>query len=140
VNALIGKLRALLNKQKIRFLIVGGFNTVFGYVAFVIVHGALGALFGYLAALILAHLCSSTAAYYLYRVFVFTSGDHGFRAYAKFQSVYLVPLFTNLVVLPILVEWFSWPVLAAQAAFSLSWVGISYLAHRDYTFRSPRKK
>ena len=135
-----GKLRAFLNKQKIRFILVGGFNTAFGYALFALVSTLFSKQVGYIGALLMAHAVSSSLAYSLHSRLVFNDGHRGPRVFLKFQSVYVVPLLTNLLALPVLVEFLKAPVLLAQAAFSLSWVALSFLAHRDFTFRPPVKK
>ena len=130
----------LLTKQKFRFLIVGGFNTFFGYAAFAITHVSFGAFVGYLGALLIAHAISSTMAFALYKRFVFLEGQHGLTTYLKFQSVYVTPLVANLVALPLLVEILNCPVLLAQAGFSIAWVGLSFVIHKRYTFRVVSRK
>ncbi len=133
---LAAKLKALLGKQKIRFLLVGGFNTVFGYSMFTLMYFWLGSLTGYVITLLAAHLVSSTLAFVLYRRFVFNDDSASASTYLKFQSVYLFPLVSNLVVLPLLVEALNWNVYLAQATFSVGWVFASFFAHKNFTFRT----
>ena len=104
---LFSKLKSLISKQKIRFLLVGGFNTLFGYFMFLFVNLVIGPYFGYVSSLVIAQIISASVAYKLFQRFVFTDGSKGFKAYARFQSVYIVPLAANMVVLPVLVEFFS---------------------------------
>lgn len=132
---LFSKLRSLISKQKIRFLLVGGFNTLFGYFMFVLVNSFMGPSGGYLVSLLVAHMISSTVAFNLYRRYVFQDGLVSPLAFIKFQSVYLVPLISNLVILPILVEALDWNIYIAQAAFSLTWVVGSFFAHKYFSFK-----
>jgi putative flippase GtrA len=129
------KLKAFLNTQKLRFLIVGGFNSAFGYFIFLLVNLTLGSLAGYLVSLVVAQVISASVAYMLYRALVFKEGSRGFRAYAKFQSVYIVPLAVNMVALPILVELLNFEIYLAQAVFSLGWIVASFFVHKNFSFR-----
>ena len=126
----------LLGNQKIRFLLVGGFNTVFGYSMFALMYFWIGSRTGYVITLLSAHLLSSTLAFFLYRRFVFNEHASGASTYLKFQSVYLFPLVSNLVVLPLLVEALKWNVYLAQGTFSFAWVFASFFAHKKFTFRT----
>jgi len=135
VNALIGKFRVLLNKQKIRFLLVGGFNTAFNYGMFLFVNWFLGSFAGYLASLVVAQILSASVAFRLFQALVFKEGSRGFKAYLRFQSVYIVPLAVNMVVLPVLVELFGFEIYLAQAVFSLGWIVSSFFVHKNFSFR-----
>ena len=132
---LFSKLKSLISKQKIRFLLVGGFNTLFGYFMFLFVNLVIGPYFGYVSSLVIAQIISASVAYKLFQRFVFTDGSKGFKAYARFQSVYIVPLAANMVVLPVLVEFFSLEIYIAQAAFSTGWIVASFFVHKNFSFR-----
>lgn len=135
MKTFISKLRVLLNKQKVRFLLVGGFNTVFGYSMFLFVNLLIGTFAGYLVSLVVAQILSATVAYKLFQAFVFKEGSRGFKAYLRFQSVYIVPLAVNMVVLPVLVELFGFEIYLAQAVFSLGWIVASFFVHKNFSFR-----
>lgn len=128
------RLQKTLNHQKVRFLLVGGFNTGFGYGMFILTNTIIGHYLGYVASLILAQIISASMAYVLFQRFVFTTAVRGVKSFLKFQSVYVVPLLANILVLPILVEVFNWQIYVAQAAFSAAWIVSSFFVHKKFSF------
>lgn len=115
---------------------VGGFNTVFGYMLFSLVHFLLGAEIGYAGSVVTAHLISSTFAYFLFTRIVFTSGSRGLGAYARFQSSYIVPLVANIVFVPVWLSFMGVNVYVGQAAFALTWVIVSFFVHKKFSFKA----
>ena len=132
---MIPRIRALLRDERVRFLITGVINTGVGYGFFVLVQFTLGARIGYLASLLIAHLLASTIAFTIYRRYVFAVKGGLVRDFLRFQSVYIVPLLANLLILPILVEVLDWNVYVAQALVVLVSTLISYFGHKYFSFR-----
>jgi len=130
--------------QRIAFLMVGGFNTAFGFGAFVaadfLVGRPLDPVIGEAAAslvtLVIAHIVGVLMAFVLYRRFVFKVVGHVWRDLARFESVYLLSLGINAVVLPILVT-LGAPRIPAQLAITIATAVISYVAHKYFSFRRP---
>lgn len=129
----------ILNNQKFRFLLVGGFNTVFGYSAFAANFWIFGNTLGYVGCLVTSHLIASTLAYYLFSRIVFKDGNKGFSSFLKFQSAYIVPLISNAVALPLMVEGLRLNVYFAQAGFAACWVIASFFVHKYFTFRKTNR-
>jgi putative flippase GtrA len=129
------RLTALLGDERVRFVITGGLNTLVGYGFFVLVQASIGHVVGYLASLVIAHLLASTIAFTVYRRFVFKVHGHLVRDFLRFQSVYVVPLLANLVLLPLVVELLGWNVYVAQAVVVLVSTLISYVGHKYFSFR-----
>lgn len=122
----------------VRFLIVGGFNTVFGYACFVALQQTLGARIHYLVVLLIAHVISVLLAFVLYRMVVFRVSGRILGDLWRFWSVYLAALAINLVALPLLVELGGLPVLLAQAMVLVVTVGMSFFAHGRFSFYRPQ--
>lgn len=128
-----------------RFLVTGGFNTVFGFLVFVAVDLTIGramdrAGLTFLASIVtvlLSHLLASIVAFYLYRRHVFRVEGHVIRDFFRFQTVYLIPLLVNLILLPALVHW-GVPRIPAQAAITVVMTVVSYLGHKFFSFRRAR--
>jgi putative flippase GtrA len=126
----------VVRDQRVAFLIVGGINTVVGFLCFA---GFL-VLVGkqrYLVALVCAHVVSVLIAFVLYRFVVFKVRGHVLADLWRFETVYLSALAVNFVVLPLLVEIAHLPVLLAQALIVLVTSLMSWVGHKHYSFRRP---
>ena len=129
-----GWLLRIVRDQRVAFLIVGGINTVVGFLCFA---GFL-ALFGqgrYLLALVCAHVVAVLIAFVLYRFVVFRVRGHVLADLWRFETVYLSALAVNFVLLPLLVEFVHLPALLAQALIVLVTSVMSWLGHKHYSFR-----
>jgi len=122
-------------EQGIRYLLVGAWNTVFGFALF----AALQLLFGdhvhYLILLCIAMVFAILNAYIGYRLFVFKVQGRWLRDLGRFSIVYIGSLAANIAILPLLVEVVGLPVLLAQAAVVGGSVVLSFFAHRSFSFR-----
>jgi len=139
---LASKLRALLLDQRVRFVIVGGINTVVGFAVFVLVDLTVGRAvdtssneaFGSVVTLAVSQVISVMIAFVLHRRFVFRVRGQVWLDFVRFQGVYAVTFLINLVTLPLLVA-IGVPRLIAQAAIVVAMTFGSYLAHRHFSFR-----
>lgn len=137
-----GLLFRLVKDQRVGFLLVGGFNTGFGFVLFVLfdltigtwLDGAVNETVGSLATLFCAHVIGVLVAFVLYRRFVFQVHGHVWRDLARFESVYLVSIGINAVILPILVN-LGWNRILAQLSILVITVAISWFGHKGFSFR-----
>jgi putative flippase GtrA len=128
----------LLDRQVLRYLIVGVVNTVFSFGLFAALQLTIGGRVHYLVILVVTHIVSVLEAYVLQRWLVFRVTGRWWRDLARFWSVYLVALPVNLAALPFLVEVVHVPVLPAQALIMLGVALGTYVAHRVFTFRHAR--
>jgi putative flippase GtrA len=125
-------------QQGIRYLIVGGWNTLFGYCSFAALQIAFGKHVYYLFLLSIAMVFAILNAYIGYRLFVFKVRGRWIRDLGRFSVVYLGSFAANLAILPLLVEVAGIPVLVAQAFTVAGTVAMSFFAHRSFSFRRPR--
>jgi putative flippase GtrA len=130
-------LRRLLADQRVRFLAVGGFNTVLGYLTFSaltlwVFHEV---RFGYLLSLACSYAIGISVAFVLYRRLVFKVQGQVVRDFARFVTVYAVSIGINAVVLPVLVEVVGVPPVLAQAVVVLITTLLSFVGHRTFSFR-----
>src|ERR1039458_8564633 len=126
----------VVRDQRVAFLIVGGINTIVGFLCFA---GFL-VLVGkqrYLVALVCAHVVSVLIAFVLYRFVVFKVRGHVLADLWRFETVYLSALAVNFVVLPVLVELAHLPVLLAQAMIVFVTSVMSWVGHKHFSFRRP---
>ena len=130
-------MQRLVVDQRVRFLMVGGTNTIVGYCAF-----AFFDLFvfqrvpqGHLLSLVMAYAVSISLAFFLYRRFVFRVKGKVWRDFGAFVSVNMFAIALNLVLLALLVDVVGLPALAGQAIALAITVVVSYLGHREVSFR-----
>ncbi len=137
------RLRELLNTTKVRFLLVGGLNTAFGYAIFWLLYGAFARVFAvpyfaYTSAQVVGWVIAVLIAYVLHKYVTFRSAARGRAAwfeFLRFMQTYVTMFVLGLVLLPFLVEIIGFgPRTAALVATGIGAV-VSYLGHRFVTFR-----
>ena len=121
-----GWLLRVVRDQRVAFLVVGGINTVFGYLCFAVFLVTVGQRSHYLAALACAHVVSVLFAFVLYRFVVFRVRGHVLADLWRFETVYLAALAVNFVLLPVLLA----QALIVSVTSLMSWMG-----HKHYSFR-----
>lgn len=132
-----GAIARFFGDQRIRFLAVGGINTLLGYVIFAALAQwvFVDVAFGYLLALIVSYAISITVAFVLYRRFVFVVKGNVVVDFVRFVSVYAVSIGANAVALPLLVEIAGLHPLVAQAIVLAVTTLISFVGHKYFSFR-----
>jgi putative flippase GtrA len=133
------RLSTALSDQRVRFVIVGAFNTAFGAGLFVALHFTIEHSVGYLVVLTLTWVIAVLAAFMAYRYLVFRVRGSFFLDLSRFSLVYLGLYLVNLAVLPLLVELAGLPVLLAQAATFPIVATVSYVGHHRFSFRRAPK-
>jgi putative flippase GtrA len=128
---------ALFADERVRFLVVGGINTIVGYALFALLQLTVGQTIGYLGSLYGSYVLAVTLAFVLHRRFTFRVEGTGnrFVDFVRFASVYVVSLAANTVVLPLLVEFARLDPLVAQAISVVVTTVVSYFGHKYFSFR-----
>ena len=124
-----------LASERARYLVVGGFNTVFGFIVFVAAERTIGQATHYLVALLVAHAISTLVAFAGHRWITFRVHGQILYDLMRFWSVYLVTIAINAAALPVLVEGLGVHPIPAQAVFIVITVIASYLGHKNFSFR-----
>jgi|SRR5664280_414432 len=127
--------RLVRYREQILYLVVGGWNTLFGYLSFVALYYFLHTRLPVVAILIISYALSIANAYVCYRYIVFRSRGSVLREMPRFASVYLVALAVNLVVLPLALRRLPLSAYSVQALFTLAVVLLSYFGHKHVSFR-----
>lgn len=136
-------------KQFARYILVGGFNTVFGYGLFALLIWAFRGLgtFSYMYAAVLANVIAISVAFLGYKWFVFRTSGNYLAEYIRCFGVYGSSTLIGLAGLPILV-----PILRhnlhepeqapyiAGAIIVVFTIMFSFLGHTNITFRNERNK
>ena len=125
-------------REQLLYLVVGGWNTVFGYGIWALMQFLLGDQFHYLVVVLLAWPIAVLNAYFTYRYIVFRSRRPVLKELPRFSVVYLVTLVVNLALLPVALQVLPFTIYGVQAVFTAVVVVCSYLAHRYYSFGGGR--
>lgn len=146
MTATAARMRRALNTTKIRFLVIGAWNTAFGYGVFSLLYELFSRLFtvrylAYTSAQVVGWVIAVANAYLLHRHVTFRSATKGRAAVLellRFMQTYVAMFFFGLLLLPFLVEIVGFgPRVAALVATAIGAV-LSYVGHRYITFRSDR--
>ena len=122
-------------RKQIKFLLVGAWNTLFGYSVFALLCVAAARLgVHYLAALVVSNVLAVTNGYFSYKGAVFNGGERSWPEYFRFSSVYIALLAANMVLLPLLVNATRLNPVAAQGILLPFTVVSSYVAHNYFSF------
>lgn len=131
----VGLVRRLLERRLVRFLLVGGFNTVFGFGLFALLQLTLGGRVHYLVLVVVSTVVSVLEAYVVQRWLVWRVQGRWWRELVRFSTVYAGGLVVNLLLLPLLVEVLKMPVLVGQAIVTAVNALGTFAVHRAFTFR-----
>ncbi len=130
--------------QFVRYLLVGGWNTLFGYSLFAFLTYVLTGVipFAYMTASILSNIIAITVGYIGYKLFVFRTTGNYLREYLRFYVVYGASAALNLVLLPFLVAGLNlitaekvYAPYIAGALLTVVTVLVSFFGHRNFSFR-----
>ncbi len=118
---------------------VGAWNTLFGYLAFVgCVALTRAAGISYLYATVPAQILAVLNAYVAHRTWTYADGDKGFATFLRFNAVYWVLFVVNVALLAALVEGVGLLPEVAQLGLVVINVSVSYFAHGRWSFRVGR--
>jgi putative flippase GtrA len=127
-------------REQILYLVVGAWNTLFGYLVWALLQYLLHDYIYYLVILVIAWFPSVLNAYVCYRHFVFRSKGSVWRELPRFSLVYLGTLCLGLIGLPILLRVLPFSIYVTQALLTAVVVVLSYLSHKYFSFRGGRKQ
>ena len=130
------------HREKILYLIVGVWNTVFTYASFSVLYYLLSPGLHPSIILALSYVAASINGFLGFRFIVFgASGNHPLVEYLKYQVVYLPLLALNLVLLPLLLRHTTWNAYLIEAVFGVFSIVVGFVGNKYFTFRRrPRLK
>jgi putative flippase GtrA len=123
------------DSQRLRFIMIGAYNTAFGYATFAVLFLIAGNHINYLLILVAAHFLSVGNAFLGHRHVTFRSSSHWPAEFVRFNVSYLGTLAFSLVALRILVGGLKYNPLVAAAVVTVSTVLLSYTLHQRFSFR-----
>jgi len=130
--------RALFDQEtrrRLLYLAVGGWNTLFGYLAFAGLYYLIGEGLGYVPVFIVSYALSMLNAYWGYKLVVFRSPGKFHQEFPRFAIVYVVALGVNLVVFPWLTRSLGLNPYLSQAIFTVALIVCTYFVNSRFSFR-----
>jgi putative flippase GtrA len=124
------------NSEKLRFLAVGGWNTLFAYLAFGTLYMLFHKQMHYLLISVMSHVLAVINAFICQRWLVFRSRSGWMRAFLRFNAVQLLVLGWCLAGLAFMVEVLHLHPLLSQSLVIAGAVFGSYIMNRNYSFRT----
>lgn len=132
------------HQVKLRFLAVGVWNTIFGYLAFFFLESVLSLSLGrgahsYMPAIVMSNFLAMLMAYSLHRKITFKSTTKGMmllREFSRFVFGNSLTVILSIILLPIFVEVMSLDPKSAGFLVTLICTVVSYLAHSRITFKN----
>ena len=119
--------------EKLRFLLVGGFNTVFAYGVYAFLLEIIK--LPYLLALFIQYFITINVSVATMRYYVFRSKGNFIKEFLKAWSVYIGLFFANTVGLSFLVEICRIDELWAQGIYLTFSTILTYILHKYFSFR-----
>lgn len=124
------------HEEKIRYLFVGGWNTLFGYLAFAVLYAWLGKIWPSVLIITVGYVIGITNSYICYKFLVFKTKGNYLREYLRFYVVYGLAYVINIILFPIAVGRLKINPFIAQAAIVFVTVLISYTGHKRFSFKN----
>lgn len=137
------KLKHLYDRHtlKVRFLLVGGCNTLLGIVLFPILYALLIPLqHHYNVLLLLSQIICISNSYLTNKYFVFKTKGINLEEYLRFTFYYNLVFVLNLIILPILVKKTQQSPAEIQLALNVLIAVGSYFWHTHLTFKQRKAK
>ena len=129
-----------------RYLLVGAWNTLFGYGSYALFTAILSPLIphSYIAACVISSVLNISVAYFGYKVFVFKTKGNYLREWIRCVGVYSGGILFGVIALPVLVtiirrntRFIAAAPYIAGALLTGVTVIYSFLGHKKFSFRSP---
>jgi putative flippase GtrA len=124
-------------RRRLLYLIVGGWNTLFGYLSFAAAYYLLVERLGsvYAVAFIASYSLAILNAYWGYKLVVFRTRTKFLKEFPRFAVVYVVALAVNLLVFPWLTKTLGINPYLSQAIFTVGLVICTYVVNKRFSFR-----
>lgn len=126
----------MLDSRKIRYLLTGGWNTLFGYLVGVGLYYVLSRYMHILLIGVLINIITISMSFLTYKLIVFRTKGNWLMEYLRTYLVYGGTALISVGLLWAMVDGFHLPFWLAQGLVMAITVVISYLGHANFTFRS----
>lgn len=125
----------MLDNQKIRYLLIGVLNTLFGYFVTIYLYYSLSGILHTLLLLIIAHILAISFSFVTNKFFVFKSKNKWLLEYFRYYTVYGVLAIFSILLVWILADYTKVPFWIIQLLVLGLMICSTYFAHKVYTFK-----
>lgn len=121
--------------DKIRFLLVGGFNALIAYLIYCILCKILGeGMYQYCLAL--SWFISSFISFFTQKFFVFVGGNNWFKEYLKCLSTWVFSYMINAFLLEVFVKYVHMNVFISQFIANFTAAVFTYIVFKKFAFKN----
>lgn len=128
------RLAELYANEKLRFLAVGGWNTLVGYLVFCLFHLTLEPRLGVMVTLVASYCVALPHSFLTQRLMVFRSQRRWFPEFGRFVLSNSSIFIANLILLPLAKAATGANSALLQAVFLAVSTVASYIIHKHFTF------
>jgi putative flippase GtrA len=131
-------IHAVASQQKPRYLLVGAWNTLFGYFCAVTLYYYFGNLLGVIVVGVISNILSISMSFFTYKVMVFRTRGNWLKEYLKAYLVYGLSSLIGILILYIGVDGLNQEFWIVQAFAIVIVTLVTYLSHSRFTFNSKK--
>ena len=128
------KLNKLIDNQKIRYLLFGFYNSLFGYLIFVLIFYNFADAISHSLLLGITHFIAVTNNFFIYRRLVFNVKENLLKNYFKFNQVYLLIYIINLILFLFFTKIMNVNLYLAQGSILIVITILGYFMNKSYSF------
>lgn len=132
---LFATIKKNLGTKKTRYLLAGGWNTLFGYATSITLYYTFSDRLHVIEIGVLGNIIAITMAFLTYKLYVFQTKGNWLLEYFRSYLVYGGVALLGVGMLWILVDGLRIPFWLAQGLVIVVAVAISYISHARFTFR-----
>ena len=125
----------ILTNEKLRYLLIGIYNTVFGFSIFFILFFFFYPKYNYIVLLTICHFICITNNFYFYKIYVFKFKKNLVAGYLKFTLVYILFFFLNLLFFELFVQKLEMNLYFSQVIIISIIVFLGYLLNKNFSFK-----
>ena len=130
----IFKLNKLIDNQKIKYLLVGSYNTLFGYLTFVIIFYNFSDVASHSLLLGITHFIAVTHNFFTYKRWVFNVKENLLKNYFKFHQICLLLYIINLILFLCFTKLMNVNLYFAQGLILIIIIILGYFMNKNYSF------
>ena len=123
----------------LRFVIVGGFNTVAAYLFFALLYRLFGQGWCDAVIQVAVSIFGITLSYVTHRIFTYKSHGVWWREYLRFYVVYGAQLLLSSALFLVFSTWLGFNGYVTQLVLMAVFTFASYWAHKVYSFKEENK-
>ncbi len=122
-------------RMPLRYLVAGGWNTLFGYSAGVGLYKLLSPILHIIVIAIIANILAISMSFLTYKLFVFRTKGNWLQEYMRTYAVYGIMGVAGALFLWGLLDFAGLNIWLSQGLVIICTVWLSYLGHSRFTFR-----